>query len=177
MPAVVAIRSERLHSLKKEPTNKDSLTWQGPGGREVTELNCCIIKPKEEYGLFKTYKACFSTISRTCISMFCWEDERAPIETRLVTLDNIVAYEELDALIPPTQHPEEYVNKLRSTKDLPRIYNTREQLINIAELRLMQWKKHYRGVVSESGKVVRVKFGEDRGDYRQLDDFLSALFE
>jgi len=108
--------------------------------------------------------------------MFCWEDARAPEETRLITLEKIAMYEELDALIPPVQSQEEYVKELKRRKTLPMIYNTREQLINIAVLRLLQWKKHYRGAIGESGKVIRVKFGEDKADYRQLNDFLGALF-
>lgn len=131
----------------------------------------------EKYGLFHSYEACFSTIARTCISMFCWEDERAPAETRLVTLDKIAAYEELHSLILPLQHPEEYVKELKRSKTLPLIYDNREQLIQIAELRLLQWKKYYKGVVSDRGKVTFVKFGADKTDYRQLEDFKSALFE
>jgi len=108
--------------------------------------------------------------------MFCWEDDRAPAETRLVTLDKIAAYEELHALIPPVQHPEAYVTALKERRTLPNIYNTKEQLINIAVLRLLQWKKYYKGAVLDRGKVTFVKFGADKENYRQLEDFKEALF-
>ena len=85
-----------------------------------------IVMPRETYGLFRTYEKIFCTLSRTCISMFCWEDERSPAEHRLVTLSNIAAYEELHSLIPPTQHPEEYVRQLQRMRELPRVYDTRE---------------------------------------------------
>jgi len=138
-----------------------------------------VIKPVNEYGLSSTYgRELFCLLSRTCVNMFSWEIEKPSREYLLITLDNIERYRSLLKVVDVKDEPELFFTKLKKSKDLPLVYPTPGQLIEIAELRLLQWKKHHRGRLSGAGGRIRVQFKSSltKEQDDKLTGFLEALY-
>lgn len=142
------------------------------------ELVNCVIKPVDEYGLYNTYKdELFTLLSRTCINMFSWEIKDAKSAYRLVTLDNIDSYKALLERVNVYDPPEVFVNKLL-TRNLPEVYGSHDMLVEIAQLRLWQWQKYYRGGLNKTGNKIEVQFKSklNLDQERKLHIFLTALY-
>ena len=145
----------------------------------MSSLINCVIKPSNEYGFYHTYgRELFCLLSRTCINMFSWEINNPKSEHLLVTLDNIEKYRALLRQVNVHSSPEVFLKDLKKNKNLPLVYNTQEQLIEIAELRLLQWRKYYRGKVGQNGNQIKVQFGSglESNQESKLSGFLKSLY-
>ena len=140
----------------------------------------CVVKPSNEYGFYHTYgRELFCLLTRTCLNMFSWEIDSPKSEHLLVTLDNIESYRSLLRQVSVKDSPELFFKKLVTSKDeLPLVYTTHDQLIEIAELRLLQWKKFNRGSLKRSRNVIEVQFQSrlKSNQDQKLSVFLKSLY-
>lgn len=110
--------------------------------------------------------------------MFSWEVKQVDSNYRLVTLDKIEDYrllsDQLDVYLPP----DKFLEQVRSNKKLTGPYKSHNELVTISEMRLWQWKKHFRGKVTSAGNVVEMQFKSKLNLNQEyaLDTFLTALY-
>ena len=146
----------------------------------MSSLINCVVQPEDQYGLYHTYDSeLFCLLSRTCISMFSWEIKHADPAYRLVTLYNIDRYKALLRLVDVTDTPEVFFDKLVANKDdLPLVYNTHDQLIEVAQYRLWQWQQQYRGKIRQSRNRIEFQFKSrlKPDQEMKLADFLQAIY-
>jgi len=90
-------------------------------------------------------------LDQTCAALFCWELEG--FGPRLVTLDNIEAFERLCAEVQGN------VDRIADTEASRAIYGSYEALQLVIRLRALARKKYYKGIVATKGKVTFVQFG------------------
>lgn len=140
----------------------------------MSSLINCVVQPLESYGLYRTYgQELFCLLSRVCINVFAWEINTKS-SYRLVTLSNIESYMELLEQVDITESPEIFYKKLVTNKSLVTPYENHQQLVEVAELRLLQWKHRFRGKLNESEIQFRSKINPNQE--RKLNAFLIALF-
>lgn len=110
--------------------------------------------------------------------MFSWEVKNVNSANRLVTLSNIDGYIALLEKVDVYSTPTEFLKQLVSNKELAGPYKNHEELVEVSELRLWQWQKHFRGSSKRSGNKIEVQFKSKLNPSQEskLRLFLTALY-
>ena len=164
-------------------------------------MTSCIIKPESEYveetpsgtiGIYKTYghiPELFNLISRTCTIMFMYEPgfEEYPVNKKLDflvlerALFDSLEQEPVKELLQqdPITMWEEFLKIKPTHLKLMELYNSFENLTTAMYLRVLQYRKYNKGLLSKSGNIRKVKFGSDltEGEDRFLEGAKKALFK
>ena len=108
-------------------------------------------------------------MDQTCAALFCWE--LPDFGPRLVTLDNIEAFERLFAEVQGN------VDRIVDTEAARAIYGSYEALQLVIQLRKLSRKKYYKGIVATKGKVTSVQFGSKltKEEDKFLEENLTVL--
>ena len=139
-----------------------------------------IIKPPAEYGLFETYSAdpqLFQLITLQSYEIFSWELE-CNVQYRTISSPDL--YQAVLDCGADIESPITYKLWLASQQEvepLARLFGNLEKAKLIAELRWLQWKKHFRGVLGVKGNVFHTRFnpGLDDEEKKYLDQSLEIV--